>query len=29
LTYRNHQLERTNTDYDDVDVVMAGARLKF
>ncbi|MCP4343506.1 MAG: hypothetical protein GY799_32675 [Desulfobulbaceae bacterium] len=29
LTYRNHQLERTSSDYDDVDVVMAGARLKF
>jgi len=29
LTYRNHQLERNASDYDDVDVVMAGARLKF
>jgi hypothetical protein len=29
LTYRNHELDRNDTDYDDINVVMAGARLKF
>ena len=29
LTYRNHELDRNDTDFDDINVVMAGARLKF
>jgi hypothetical protein len=29
LTYRNYQLDRTSTNYDDINIVMAGARLKF
>ena len=29
LVYRNHELDRISTDFDDIDVVMAGARLKF
>lgn len=29
LTYRNHQLERNSSNYDDINIVMAGARLKF
>ncbi len=29
VVYRNHELDRTGKDFDDINIVMAGARVKF
>ena len=29
VVYRNHELDRTGEDFDDINIVMAGARVKF